>query len=177
MYPILGKHSYIVGEIDIRFPEDGKLTIGNFCSIAENVVIFLGGEHNTKSISTFPFDRRLNLPVSNETAFSKGDVIIGNDVWIGKGVIILSGRTIADGAVIGAYSVVTKDVGPYEIWAGNPARFRRKRFLDHEINLLLFIKWWEWSDDKIKEVSHLLTAKDPKPLIDFYNRSIKNANH
>lgn len=74
---------------------------------------------------------------------------IGNDVWLGIRTIVLGGVTIADGAVIGAGSVVTKDVGPYEIWAGNPARFIRKRFDDETIRKLLESKWWDWDDEKL----------------------------
>lgn len=77
---------------------------------------------------------------------------IGNDVWLGIRVIVLGGVTIADGAVIGGGSVVTKDVGPYEIWAGNPARFIRKRFDDETIQLLLNSKWWDWEDDELYKV-------------------------
>lgn len=74
---------------------------------------------------------------------------IGNDVWIGSRAIILGGTNIADGAVIGSGSVVTKDIGPYEIWAGNPAKFIRKRFDDQTIEKLLESKWWDWSDEKL----------------------------
>lgn len=82
---------------------------------------------------------------------------IGNDVWIGERVTILSGLTIGDGAVIGGGSVVTKNVGPYEIWAGNPARFIRKRFDDETIIRLEALKWWDFDDDKLKEISSSVT--------------------
>ena len=81
---------------------------------------------------------------------------IGNDVWIGGDCLIKGGVTIADGAVIGMGSVVTHDVGPYEIWAGNPAKMIRKRFDDEIIKKLLAIQWWNWDDEKIKEYAHLI---------------------
>lgn len=126
--------------------------IGKFCSIAREC--YLGG-------ASHPLDR-----VSSSGCFYLKEnytgvcyfendydwhthTKIGNDVWLGIRTIVLGGVTIADGAVIGAGSVVTKDVGPYEIWAGNPARFIRKRFDDETIRKLLESKWWDWDDEKL----------------------------
>jgi chloramphenicol O-acetyltransferase type B len=169
----IGKFTYIVGEINVRFPDGRNLDIGNFCSIAEDVVIFLGGEHNTKSLSTYPFDHRMSWPVTNDSSISKGNVSIKNDVWIGKGTVILSGITIEDGAVIGAYSVVTKSIPPYEIWAGNPARKRKERFDLATICKLQEMKWWDWPDNLIREASLLLSSNDINGLYDYYQRRIK----
>jgi acetyltransferase-like isoleucine patch superfamily enzyme len=128
----------------------GKLEIGKFCSISGDVNIFLGGEHNYKIVSTYPFKQAWNMDVDN-VALTKGDVIIGNDVWIGRGVTILSGVTIGDGAVIGTNAVVSKSISPYSIAIGNPIREIKKRFDDKIIEKLLEIKWWNWSDEKIKQ--------------------------
>jgi acetyltransferase-like isoleucine patch superfamily enzyme len=134
-----------------------KLKIGKFCSIAQEVTIALGGEHAVARASTYPFpifprdwpEAGFLLP-DELYAFSKGDVVIGNDVWIGYGATILSGVTIGDGVIIGARAVVTKHVEPYAIVAGNPARLLRKRFDDPTISRLLEIRWWDWPIGKIK---------------------------
>jgi acetyltransferase-like isoleucine patch superfamily enzyme len=89
---------------------------------------------------------------------TKGNVVIGNDVWIGFGAIILSGVTIGDGAAIGACSVVTRDVPPYAIAAGNPAQIIRYRFPEEIVATLLRIKWWDWPEDKVKENLHLICS-------------------
>lgn len=119
------------------------VSIGRFCSIAPGVIIILGAEHWPQRVSTYPF--------TGESAkcSSKGGVVIGNDVWIGLNACIMSGVTIGDGAVVGAYSVVTKDVKPYEIVAGNPARYIRFRFLPSQIDALLEIAWWNWDEKKL----------------------------
>jgi acetyltransferase-like isoleucine patch superfamily enzyme len=136
----------------------GKLKIGKFGSIAEEVTIHLGGNHRTDLITTYPFAAFIDdfpsaryLRIEDVAAVSKGDVTIGNDVWIGWGATILSGVTIGDGAVIGAEAVVTKDVEPYCIVAGNPARTIGKRFDEDTIRKLLEIKWWDWSSEKIND--------------------------
>jgi len=150
----LGKFTY--GNPNVFNSEDGgKLSIGNFCSIAGNVTILLGGNHRTDWITTYPFpaspDFASQAKGISSYSRSKGDVTIGNDVQIGHGVIILSGVTIGDGAVVGAGSVVTRDVAPYSIVAGNPATVIRKRFSQSIIKKLLKIKWWEWDEIKIKQ--------------------------
>lgn len=134
-----------------------KLTIGRFCSVAQEVTIHLGGNHRTDRMSTYQFvafprdwPEANYLPVDEVYGFSKGDVTIGNDVWIGYGATILSGVTIGDGAVIAAEAVVTRNVEPYAIVAGNPARLVRKRFDEDTIRRLLEIRWWDWPIDKIK---------------------------
>lgn len=125
-----------------------RITIGRYCSIAERVKIFGGGEHGYKTISTYPF-KTLFLG-QNIDAKSKGQTIIGNDVWLGYHSTILSGVKIGDGAIIAGMSVVTKDVPSYAIVAGNPARIIKFRFSDNVIEKLQKIKWWELKEDDIK---------------------------
>ena len=117
-----------------------KLKIGKFCSIADGVVIYLGGYHRTDWITTYPLNQMFKgYEHIKDNVISKGDVIIGNDVWIANKSTILSGVKISDGAVIGTNSVVTKSVGPYSIVAGNPAMEIRKRFDEKTIkNCLRF---------------------------------------
>lgn len=132
-----------------------KLIIGKFCSIACGAkFLFTSANHTMRSLATYPFPlffEEWNLDRKNVTDSwdNKGDIIIGNDVWIGYEAVILSGVTIGDGAIIGARAVVTKDVPPYTIVGGVPAKQIRKRFSDSDISKLLKIKWWNWSKEKI----------------------------
>ncbi len=134
-----------------------RLIIGKFCSIACGArFIFTSANHALKSLSTYPFPiffEEWGLDVKNITDAwdNKGDIVIGNDVWIGYEAVILSGVTIGDGAIIGTRAVVTKDVPPYTIVGGVPARVIRKRFSEETIDALLKIKWWDWPKEKIAE--------------------------
>lgn len=152
----IGEYTYGLPTV-IRHGER-KLKIGKFCSIASGVTILLRGDHRMELVTTYPFivfpddwSQAGFLKVEDVCAVSRGDIVIGNDVWIGYGVTILSGVTIGDGAVIGARAVVTRDVEPYSIAVGNPARQVKKRFDDETIHRLLEIKWWDWPPKKINE--------------------------
>jgi acetyltransferase-like isoleucine patch superfamily enzyme len=160
------------GDFTYGFPtilswgEDTKLTIGKFCSISGNVTIFLGGEHRNDWVSTYPFNALLeNYAYIKGHPKSKGNVIIGNDVWIGREAVILSGVSIGDGAVIGARSLVTKDVEPYSIVGGNPAKFIRYRFKKEFVDALLDIKWWDKELDEIAEIIPLLQSENVSEII------------
>jgi len=144
--------------------EKATLSIGKFCSIAPGCDIFLGGNHRTGWVTTYPFS---GLPAIFPFAkglqagsTTNGDVVIGNDVWIGHRVTIMSGVTIHDGAVIGANATVTKDVPPYHIAAGVPAKVINKRFKDEHIQKLLTIKWWDWDIDTISKVITYILSDD-----------------
>lgn len=150
------------GNPKILFENDANLEIGKFCSIADNVTIILGGEHKIDTLSSFPFSLQKNR-------FSKGDVIIGNDVWIGYGATILSGVTIGDGAVIAANAVVTKNVEPYAIVGGVPAKTIKYRFDEKTINKLLKLKWWNLDIPTIYKNRHLLNDTNLKKFIEKIN--------
>lgn len=134
-----------------------KLIIGKFCSIACGAkFLFNSANHTQTSFSTYPFPiffEEWDLDIKNvATAWdNKGDIIIGNDVWIGYEAVIMAGVTIGDGAIIGTRAVVTKDVPPYTIVGGVPAKPIRKRFSDETISFLLELKWWNWSIEKISQ--------------------------
>lgn len=136
---------------------EDRLIIGKFCSIACGAkFIFTSANHTLDSVSTYPFSlffEEWGLDKANVTKAwdNKGDINIGNDVWIGYDAVIMSGVTIGDGAIIGTRAVVTKDVAPYTIVGGVPAKPIRKRFSDEIICSLLEIKWWEWSDERIRK--------------------------
>ncbi|PZS17421.1 MAG: chloramphenicol acetyltransferase [Acidimicrobiales bacterium] len=158
----IGRYSYGRPTIYVYPGDTGRVSIGSFVSIAHGVEIFLGGNHRTDWISTFPFRFVLDLPGALEDGLpaSKGEVVIGSDVWIGKGAKILSGACIGNGAVIGAYSVVAKDVAPYAIVVGSPAREIKRRFEDETIDTLQRIKWWDWPIEKIRDAVPLLCSPD-----------------
>lgn len=141
----IGAYSY--GRPKVRFPESGaKLAIGRYCSIADGVEIMLGGNHRTEWATTYPFPAMSGLwPDAaglDGADVSRGDVVIGSDVWLGSQALILSGVSIGHGAVVAARAVVTKDVPPYAIVAGNPARFVRYRMSEERIAALLRSSWW-----------------------------------
>jgi acetyltransferase-like isoleucine patch superfamily enzyme len=143
-----------------------KVSIGKFCSISSGINI-VGGEHNMRWVSTFPLRERFQLPGRGKDGHpkTKGPIIIGNDVWIGMGATILSGVTVGDGAVIAAHSVVTKDVPPYAIVAGNPAQVLKYRFDQETIQALLRIQWWNWDITKIVENVALINGADVQEFV------------
>ena len=139
-----------------------KLIIGKFCMIASDVIFIMNGaNHLTDAISTFPFaifGEDWSNAMAGKEYPSKGNTNVGNDVWIGYGATIMPGITIGDGAIIATKSVVTKNVEPYAIVGGNPAKEIRKRFSEEEIKELLEIKWWDWPIEKITAHVHHLTG-------------------
>lgn len=157
-----------------QYPVNGdKLIIGKFCSIACGAkFLFTSGNHSLKSLSnyTFPiFFDEWDLDSKNITSAwdNKGDTVIGNDVWIGYDAIIMPGVKIGDGAIIGTRAVVTKDIPPYTIVGGVPAKPIRKRFDDKTIEKLLSIKWWNWDKEKIKQNIQSIQSGNINDLIWF----------
>ncbi len=157
----IGEYTYGTPDV-LEFSEGAELYVGKFCSIAVDVRIFLGGEHRPDWVTTYPFP-----PLAGDwpqaegmlgTPTTKGDVVIGNDVWIGHGATILSGVTVGDGAVVGAMAVIAKDVPPYAVVAGNPARVLKMRFDAETIARLVASKWWDWPEDRISANIALLCS-------------------
>jgi acetyltransferase-like isoleucine patch superfamily enzyme len=162
----VGEYTYGAPKIMWLHDKNTKVTIGKFCSIASDVVMYAGGNHRVDFISTYPF---ASLPsdwpgAQGETPVSKGNIHIGNDVWLGIGARILSGVTIGHGAVIGAHALVAKDVPPYGIAVGNPARVTKKRFDDKTIQRLLDLAWWDWDSEKIKRNVHIISSGNIEAL-------------
>lgn len=140
-----------------QYPINGdRLVIGKFCSIACGVkFLFNSANHTQSSLSTYPFpifyeEWGLDRGHVTQAWDNKGDIVIGNDVWIGYEAVVLAGVTVGDGAIIGARALVTKDVPTYTIVGGVPARIIRRRFPEDTIAKLLKLQWWEWPAEKIK---------------------------
>ena len=165
----IGKYTYGKPLIS-RSDRTTRLMIGSYCSIADDVCFLLGGEHRTDWVTTYPFNVLFSEAkhITGHPA-SKGDIIVGNDVWIGRGAVILSGVAIGDGAVIAAEAVVTKSVDPYTIVGGNPARIIRKRFRQDQIDNLLKIAWWDWPVEKVVTAFPLLLDNDIDAFIHAYH--------
>lgn len=146
-----------------------KLIIGKFCMIASDVTFIMNGaNHLTDAISTYPFaifGGDWSNAMEGKTYPVKGNTKIGNDVWIGYGATIMPGVTIGDGAIIATKSVITKDVEPYAIVGGNPAKQIKKRFTEHKIKSLLELKWWDWPVEKITRNAKYLTGTDINNLL------------
>ena len=141
--------------------EPSRVRMGNYCSTAHGVRLVPGGNHSTRWVTTYPF------PEADERGhpFSKGDIVIGNDVWLGLGSTVLSGVTIGDGAVVAAAAVVTSDVPPYAIVAGVPAQVVSQRFTDEQIAALSRIAWWDWPEAEVRTHVGALLSDDVDAFI------------
>lgn len=164
----IGKWTY--GEPTIlSWGEGATFRIGRYCSIARDVTIVLGGEHRHDWVTTYPFTEVFKQAKHIQGhPRTKGDVVIENDVWIGHEAMILSGVTIGNGAVVGARSLVSKDVPPYAIVAGNPAALKKFRFELEEIDALLKIRWWDWPEEQIVNALPDLLSTDISRFINRY---------
>ena len=150
-----------------NYPEFGdRLIIGKFCQIASGAKFIMGpANHRISSVTTYPFSvfggrwSEQTPPHLSQLPF-KGDIVVGNDVWIGRESVIMPGVKIGDGSIIGAYAVVTRDVPPYCGVGGKPERFIKKRFHDELIQILLELKWWDFPEEKLVEFLPLLCDPD-----------------
>lgn len=179
----LGVGTY-VGESEVSFfvenPVAPHILIGHFCSLAGKIYFLIGGNHNYKNVSTFPFDvytfiledgRIVHpLPYRRPNHFQ---IIIGHDVWIGHGATIMGGVKIGNGAVIGAKAVVAKDIPPYAIAVGNPARVIKYRFDEETVKKFLAVKWWNWDAKKIADNLPLMTDVE-KFLATHYSPALED---
>lgn len=155
-----------------------KLVIGKFVQIAHGVrFITSSANHDVSGFSTYPFNNFMMTPDTSiddmaamfDIPGRKGDTIVGNDVWIGMDATIMPCVSIGDGSIISARSVVVKDVAPYTIVGGNPAKPLKKRFEDDVIQALLEIKWWNWPVDMIEKHLHLITGPNIEALMQVYH--------
>ncbi len=170
-----GDHTY--GDPQVLFKSQGNFKIGKYCSIGPGVVIVLGHGHMTHWITTYPFNtlRKVGIPHPKINTDRKvgitrqklinTDVEVGNDVWIGYGVTLLGGVTVGDGAVLGARALITKDVPPYAIVGGVPAKVIRYRFNPEDIEKLLESKWWDLPDNDVDSLIPLLLSSNIEKFV------------
>lgn len=148
--------------------EGSTLQIGSYCSIASNVQIFLGGLHRTDWVSSYPFPAYLPEAAHIEGfGGTRGNVVIGSDVWLCSNCTILSGVSVGHGAVVASSAVVTRDVAPYSVVAGNPARHVRWRFDEETRTALLESAWWEWPEEEIRHIVDKLCNNDIAAFIAY----------
>jgi acetyltransferase-like isoleucine patch superfamily enzyme len=167
----MGRHSYFRPVVEWQWGDSGEVRVGSYCSIAHDAVMMVGGNHPSGFVSTFAFRAQFGLPGAFEDGVpeSRGDIEIGNDAYIGREARVLSGVRIGDGALIGAYSVVAKDVRPYAIVVGNPGREVARRFSDEQVERLLRIRWWDWPEDKILREVPLLSSDRVDEFLDRHD--------
>jgi probable biosynthetic protein (TIGR04098 family) len=162
----VARHGFEIGDYSIGAPairtfgDTARLKVGRYCSIAAGATFILGGHHRTDTVTTFPLGLAFGALRREEFPTSRGDIVVGSDVWIAANATILSGITIGDGAIVGAGAVVIHDVPPYALVFGNPARVLRKRFPDKTIATLLELRWWELDAAQVQELRPLLQSDD-----------------
>ncbi len=149
---------YSMGQAEVRLYNPSRLIVGKYCSVAAGATFVLGGNHPTDTVTTSYLDRQGLGPAGYP--YTRGDIVVGSDVWIASNAVILSGVTIGDGAVVGAGSIVIDDVAPYTIVFGSPAKVVRKRFSDDIIAALLQVRWWDLSRDQIDALRPLLLGRN-----------------
>lgn len=185
---LVGRHSYYSGYYHGHGFDDcarylnpdrddvDKLIIGNFCSIGSGAVFMMAGNqgHRSDWISTFPFFYQddENFAAASDGFVRAGNTVIGNDVWIGSEAMIMAGVTIGDGAIIASRAVVTKDVAPYEVVGSNPAKHIKFRFSPEQIEMLLEMQWWYWSDEQLKGAMRHLCSADICALHDYWRHTL-----
>lgn len=153
-----GEGSYGLPRINC-YDQVSRLHVGRYCSIAANVSILLGANHKLNCITTYPYCK-INKSKTLEDSSEKGDVVIGDDVWVGFGALIIGPVVIGNGAIIGAGAVVVEDIPPYSVAVGVPAKVVKYRFSDDNIKELLKIKWWDWEILEIEKASEYLYSQN-----------------
>ncbi|NGN97217.1 type B chloramphenicol O-acetyltransferase [Grimontia sp. S25] len=185
---VVGRHSYYSGYYHGHSFDDcarylmpnrddvDKLIIGSFCSIGSGAVFMMAGNqgHRSDWVSTFPFFYQDNKNFTGaEDGFKRaGDTVIGNDVWIGSEAMIMAGVKIGDGAIIASRALVTKDVAPYEVVGSNPAKHIKFRFCEAEIQMLLEMQWWNWSDEQLKGCMDLMCSSEIEGLYKYWQTQV-----
>ncbi len=187
---VAGNHSYYSGYYHghsfddcarYLFPDRNdvdKLIIGSYCSIGSGVSFIMAGNqgHRHDWISSFPFHYMPEVETfsgANDGFANAGDTLVGNDVWIGSEAMVMPGITIGDGAVIGSRALVTKNVEPYAIIGGNPARVIKKRFSDSQIEMLLEMSWWNWDNVRLSAAIPILCSGNVALLYAYYHNSME----
>jgi acetyltransferase-like isoleucine patch superfamily enzyme len=166
---IFGEGTGGVPQIRDYILDDSRLIVGNYTSLAGGAVIMLGGYHGLDRVTTYPHRLAMGLPGAGEDGIPqvRGDTRIGSDVWIGTESVIMSGVNIGDGAVVATGAIVMRDVPPFAVVAGNPARPVRWRFSEEQREALLRIRWWDWPRDRVIDAVPLLAGTDLDAFIEW----------
>ena len=164
---VMGRMSYYAPNVVKYKGDTGRVIIGNFASIAPDADFYVGGLHRVEWVSLYGLRAMLELPGAYEDGFThgRGDIVVGSDTWVTNGCTVMSGVTIGDGAVVGTKAVVAKDVRPYAIVVGNPAREIGRRFSDEQVEALLRIRWWDWPTELVKERVDAISSPEIDPFI------------
>ncbi|CZF82364.1 Chloramphenicol acetyltransferase [Grimontia celer] len=185
---LVGRHSYYSGYYHGHSFDDcarylmpnrddvDKIIIGSFCSIGSGAVFMMAGNqgHRLDWVSTFPFfyQDNENFAGAKDGFTRAGDTVVGNDVWIGSEAMIMAGVKIGDGAIIASRALVTKDVAPYEVVGSNPAKHIKFRFNEAEIQMLLEMQWWNWSDEQLKGCMDLMCSSDIEGFYKYWKTQV-----
>lgn len=174
---VMGRESYYAPVVRKFKGDTGRVFVGNFVSIAHGVEFYSGGLHRTEWVSQYGLRAMLDLPGAYEDGFphGRGDIHVGHDAWLAQESIVMSGVTIGPGAVVATRSVVTKDVAPYAIVGGVPAKQIGQRFDDEQVQALLRIAWWDWPLDAIKERVGLLSSANIDGFIACYDPAARGS--
>ena len=166
---VMGQGTYGVPRVETYAHDDTRLIVGAYTSIAKRATFILGGNHPADRVTTFPLRIMRGLPGAGSDGYpySKGDIQVGSDVWIGYGAMVLSGVTIGDGAMVAARSLVSADVPPFAIVAGTPARVLRYRHTPEQCAALREISWWNWPKERIDAAVERLTSPDIDSFIEW----------
>lgn len=164
---VMGTMSYYAPNVVKYKGDTGRVIIGNFASVAPDADFYVGGLHRVEWVSLYGLRAMLELPGAYEDGFThgRGDIVVGSDTWVTNGCTVMSGVTIGDGAVVGTKAVVAKDVRPYAIVVGNPAREIGRRFSDEQVEALLRIRWWDWPTELVKARVDALSSPDVDAFI------------
>jgi acetyltransferase-like isoleucine patch superfamily enzyme len=164
---VMGNMSYYAPNVVKYKGDTGRVIIGNFASVAPDADFYVGGLHRVEWVSLYGLRAMLELPGAYEDGFThgRGDIVVGSDTWVTNGCTVMSGVTIGDGAVVGTKAVVAKDVRPYAIVVGNPAREIGRRFSDEQVEALLRIRWWDWPTELVKDRVDALSSPDVDAFI------------
>ncbi|PHS40630.1 MAG: type B chloramphenicol O-acetyltransferase [Sulfurovum sp.] len=173
------KHRFeeCVHYLDEKRKDVDKLIIGKYCSIGSGAVFMMAGNqgHRLDWVSTYPFYFQANIFKQSQNAYLKaGDTLVGDDVWIGSEAMIMPGVTIGTGAVIAARTVVVKDIPPYAVVGGNPAKIFKYRFNENEIEKLHSIQWWNWTEMQVKDAMPLICHTNIDDLWQHWQKNIVN---
>jgi acetyltransferase-like isoleucine patch superfamily enzyme len=171
----MGRWSYFDGVPTVhRYPgaPDERIEIGAFCSLAKDVAFVLSGNHDLQRVTSSPVRKLFGVEgydTSGEIS-GRGGVVLGNDVWVGRGALLLSGARVGDGAVIGARAVVSGEVPPYAVVVGNPAQVVKHRFPADTVDRLRASRWWELPDEVLRDAVDLLSSRDVEAFLDHVAR-------